>query len=500
MLIFSWNVAGLSTTLKRIESDYAVTADHDDVTLASSSSTALARWLRRHHDPDVVCLQEHKIPLAVVSSSSSGGGLDLPDREAFWSCTVDPRRRGLDGVCTSCRRGRVVRADPRPLTDLPCGGAGRCLLTDHGAFVLFNVYAPAGSNPWGERRKFYEALRSAMRRKREEEGRRVVLVGDLNVAHGKRDVPWRSLLVDTDAVRNEVEEHRRRRGGGTKDGNGTEASASSDTKLPAWTSDLERCWTEITDALKTLETVPVTTTNPATGATFQRRRATVSFIRPDGVVRKIVLGKPEETTEDAVWPYTFEHDEFWCDDDDDNKEKKDNKKKTLIRKRNLVRIDVLSELVHKVGGTVWTIAQQREIARTHGDVNRDSPSRRWFENLIEDDGMVDVFRTLHPGVEDSPAGASSITNASPTRECASTTPSWTLRCSHEHPPPPLRNSIPPKRPPLPRRPPTVASSEPRTPGEASLRPRRGQRCTRSSQTRRARASPTRRQPTRTTWR
>ena len=38
--------------------------------------------------------------------------------------------------------GLTLRADSLPLASAELDGEARCLLTDHGAFVLFNVYVP----------------------------------------------------------------------------------------------------------------------------------------------------------------------------------------------------------------------------------------------------------------------------------------------------------------------------------------------------------------------
>jgi AP endonuclease-2 len=74
---------------------------------------------------------------------------------------------------------------------------GRCVVTDHGAFLLFNVYVPAVTGTDEERcarRWLYklELLRALGRRLRCERarGRRVVLVGDLNIAASARDSAW----------------------------------------------------------------------------------------------------------------------------------------------------------------------------------------------------------------------------------------------------------------------------------------------------------------------
>jgi exodeoxyribonuclease III len=67
---------------------------------------------------------------------------------------------------------------------------GRCMLTHHGAFSILNIYAPnAGRGPEHLERKmaFYDELSLAMGRWNEE-GRKVVITGDINTAHSDVDL------------------------------------------------------------------------------------------------------------------------------------------------------------------------------------------------------------------------------------------------------------------------------------------------------------------------
>jgi exonuclease III len=152
---------------------------------SSSSSKnacpALASFFERHL-ADIVCLQEHKIPKPQLANRTEPRQLShVPGYESFWSCCVDDSSRGMNGVCTYARTGSVVRADPAPLAAALNGDGGgdgngdgendscwlnrqgRCVKTDHGTFVLFNVYVPAsGGQPLRNKMKFLNALRRAM--------------------------------------------------------------------------------------------------------------------------------------------------------------------------------------------------------------------------------------------------------------------------------------------------------------------------------------------------
>jgi len=69
---------------------------------------------------------------------------------------------------------------------------GRCILTRHGSVSLFNVYTPNGGQRPARLRlsakmQFLSGLRDAMESE-QRLGQTVVLVGDLNIAHGQADV------------------------------------------------------------------------------------------------------------------------------------------------------------------------------------------------------------------------------------------------------------------------------------------------------------------------
>ena len=125
----------------------------------------------------------------------------------YWSIGQTP---GYCGIATFCKVEPVaVYTDVELLAGEDEEGfevskEGRVLVSDHGDFVLFNVYCP---NAGGEGRprlefkaRFLEALWKKMEEWRERRGRRVVLVGDLNlVANMKEDMHrefWREGGLD----------------------------------------------------------------------------------------------------------------------------------------------------------------------------------------------------------------------------------------------------------------------------------------------------------------
>ena len=101
MLIISWNVAGWSHTVHRITDAYSssatITAQQQEEGSnskllpppSSSCKTAALQYYLHRHQVDILCLQEHKIPLSQLSSRSEPRQCSTIDGyESFWSCCV----------------------------------------------------------------------------------------------------------------------------------------------------------------------------------------------------------------------------------------------------------------------------------------------------------------------------------------------------------------------------------------------------------------------------
>ena len=70
---------------------------------------------------------------------------DVPGYDTYWALNDGggAQTAGLNGVATFVRRGgrgAVRRANAAPLGQPELDAEGRCLMTDHGEFVIFNVY------------------------------------------------------------------------------------------------------------------------------------------------------------------------------------------------------------------------------------------------------------------------------------------------------------------------------------------------------------------------
>jgi exodeoxyribonuclease III len=249
MLIISWNVAGLAPLTKRIHESYNPASAKGNK--RARPSVALHEFMNRH-GADIFCLQEHKIPLSQLSSRSEPHGCsDVEGYESFWSCCVDTGRQGFNGVVTYARKGMVLSADSSPLGSKDLDEQGRCVMTDHGSFVLFNVYVPAsGGTSIEAKMEFLIALRNAMKEQRKRKP--VMLVGDLNIKYSALDRPWKDRVVHVDNVLAEV------------------ASSINAADPPQWKRQLAEAWPNIVTVLENKRVVATQTQNPTTGGEIRK--------------------------------------------------------------------------------------------------------------------------------------------------------------------------------------------------------------------------------------
>lgn len=175
-------------------------------------------------DADIVCLQETKLREQELQSAHN---LAVAEGwESFFACSSS--KRGYSGTATFVRSSLCMPfdasigftasgnshstpsscPDPYPYPELLAGNEftvdelrsldseGRVVVTDHGHFVLFNVYGPAITSEDADvaksrmvfKMRFYSALERRWRAIRAA-NRAVVVVGDLNIAPGQIDYP-----------------------------------------------------------------------------------------------------------------------------------------------------------------------------------------------------------------------------------------------------------------------------------------------------------------------
>ena len=396
MLIVSWNVAGLKPALNKIVSDYAPASQPSKKDGGGGGPhAAISNYLALHGSPAILCLQEHKIPHAQLSSRSEPHRCSsVPGYESFWSCASLPGCKGFNGVVTYVKEGLVSAASSTPLGDPDLDGQGRCVMTDHGRFVVFNVYVPMHRDREALVRKMrvLRALEAAMDRQRAL-GKRVILVGDMNLKVDRRDVVRCARVVEVDRILAEA---------GGENGEGGPPS------FPRWKRDVVKNWDRIVSALDTIEAVPRKTTNPTTKETFDRFRARVRTGVEDGSGGNgggpyVSLGQHEDTPEECLACYSLS--EVTYDDPAAGEG-------VVIRRKNALSVDVLAELMNKVCNARWDAGTVREVGDSDdAGLNGACPAHRWMRGLLDGDGagkaegdeggkkMVDVFRSFYPTAE-----------------------------------------------------------------------------------------------------
>jgi len=246
MHIVSWNVAGLSTTLQRIDADYGASSLaklQQQSGAKPARCHAFAYYLQRHAI-DILCIQEHKIPYKQLSSRSEPMGCSsLPGYESFWSCCTDKNSKGMNGVVTYAKVGTSVSANSTPFGDEELDSQGRCVQTDHGSFIIFNVYVPqGGSCGINFKLKFLYKLRAIMNECRQKLNKPVILVGDLNIAHQSIDVFWKYRQISIDRVLLDAR---------VRADQESSPTDSSHPSVPRWRLDVAKHWSDITAALET---------------------------------------------------------------------------------------------------------------------------------------------------------------------------------------------------------------------------------------------------------
>eukprot|EP01129_Flabellula_baltica_P002655 TRINITY_DN12471_c0_g1_i1.p1 TRINITY_DN12471_c0_g1~~TRINITY_DN12471_c0_g1_i1.p1 ORF type:complete len:436 (+),score=89.03 TRINITY_DN12471_c0_g1_i1:83-1390(+) len=147
--------------------------------------------------PDIVCFQESKTHDSTLLKDDI---IHVEGYESFWSCCSV--KKGYSGVVTYAKKGITIEANDRifalhdesekennnPKGDI-FDNEGRVIMTDHGSFVLFNVYFPNGCGSEARleyKLQFYHSFSSICDRYLEQ-GRNVIVVGDVNTSADEID-------------------------------------------------------------------------------------------------------------------------------------------------------------------------------------------------------------------------------------------------------------------------------------------------------------------------
>ena len=173
MRILSWNAAGVSR--------WYAEAKH------RPEKDGFAGFLNSL-GADIICVQEAKIARAKLSAAEAV----VPGYESFWCLN---KTTGYSGVVTYVKEGSYspIDAAAHVFGVAEFDDEGRCIVTDHGSFVVFNAYCPMAGDQDADRPRlafklrFHDALLAAMLKVRAC-GKHVILAGDLNIAYEARDV------------------------------------------------------------------------------------------------------------------------------------------------------------------------------------------------------------------------------------------------------------------------------------------------------------------------
>ena len=158
MKIYSWNVNGIR----------------------AASGKGYREWFN-DTKPDILCLQETKAHKEQVPP-------DIADPENYKSYWHSAKKRGYSSVAT------FSNIEPKNV-NLGIGveefdNEGRLIESDHGDFVLINIYVPNGQHDLGRVPFKLDFSDKVLERCEilKQEGRKVIICGDYNTAHKEIDL------------------------------------------------------------------------------------------------------------------------------------------------------------------------------------------------------------------------------------------------------------------------------------------------------------------------
>lgn len=158
MKIISWNVNGIRAV----------------------AGKGLFEFLDREQ-PDIFCMQETKANPDQLSDALKSP----PNYRTYWSSA---ERKGYSGTSTWSKKEPLKVENGMGIQKYD--SEGRLVVTDHGDFVLFNIYFPNGASKEERHNYKQEFLKDLVVHLNAliKQGREIVLVGDYNVAYLEFDV------------------------------------------------------------------------------------------------------------------------------------------------------------------------------------------------------------------------------------------------------------------------------------------------------------------------
>ncbi|KAJ3364989.1 hypothetical protein GGF32_000647 [Allomyces javanicus] len=184
--ILCWNVNGIRSVFGAEASGKTSARGNGKASPSSAPAPALRSLpaFLKEHGADMLCVQESKLS-ALDEAVVKAGLVHVPNYHSF-HCLSEVRK-GYSGVITYARKGATVDAWTGKGADVFEDLEGRAMITDHGVFVLINLYCPNGGRSMEYKFTFYERLLAYLA-KLVEDGRDVVVCGDMNIAHTAKDI------------------------------------------------------------------------------------------------------------------------------------------------------------------------------------------------------------------------------------------------------------------------------------------------------------------------
>jgi len=362
--LVSWNVAGWQTTVDRIR----------------RFKGGLPGFFERHH-VDIFCAQETKVTTKQLAEDAGKFGAETPGFESFWACNDGSaaQRQGLNGVATWARQGSVLRADAAPLGDPELDKEGRCVFTDHGPFVLFNVYVPnsSGGARLPYKMRFLAALRRAMDNARAS-GKAVILAGDLNMKSRAADCYWSFLDIEMRVLRDLLTQS-------------DAAHLPSEARLEA--EALAKAWPCIAEALRQRQDRAFELKR--NGQTSQRWGVFVTATSGE----EVRLGPPLEEEGHAQQSFRFDG----CGMEQDGTLVSGAAAADaayLLRRPGVMSIGDLAECARRIAGIEIERKAQMALVGRLGKLPQAPSVTEWFEGVMQRDGMVDSFAAFHAAAEE----------------------------------------------------------------------------------------------------
>jgi len=457
--LISWNVAGWKKTHEEITRTYNFPTTKSVLSTnklkrkkpSPSVSEQFQNWLKQV-SVDILFLQETKLKTRDLAGELSYLA-KIPQWETYWSCNDGKgvQRAGLNGVATFAKIKSpvaVIHADSAPLNDPELDKEGRCIMTNHGIFSVFNVYAPntSGGKRLGYRLRFLSALRKAMCEQRTRTGQPVILVGDLNLkSRAVLDRHWSRSFIDINRLVDlgnqpepvdsalQMATLANQKGGAfllpttsstTTTTTTTTTSSSSTTTTDASTSsttttDIKsttpsfgtprviippnlvniarkvcEIWPLVRDALRARQVVPEQTRNNETNVTFQRFSTRAIPITIDNnlpSVREVKLGHVEHT-EDYAWS-TFEIDGIGIDRHGNNCIRGLNSKfcELILQKESTMNVMNFAECMKKLAKYIIPRKDLFELVETGILIPMEDLGSTILERKYKDSTTTDEF-------------------------------------------------------------------------------------------------------------